>query len=320
MSIALLQQNLLNPPILFFFLGLLAIAMRSDLEIPQPISKFLSLYLLFAIGLKGGVELGHGGVSAEFGKLLFLAIGFACLVPLYAFFILKRKFSLPDAAAIAATFGSVSAVTFITASSYLNEQSVQYDGFMVAMLAIMESPAIILGVMLFQKYRKTDQPIGTSKIWHEALTNGSVVLVLGSLLIGIASPDAAVEGLLPFTNDIFKGFLAFFLLDMGLLAGRRFRALSKAGWFPWAFGIVLPLFNATLAALLGGWLGLGVGNTYLMSVLAASASYIAVPAAMRMSIPEANPGLYVPMALAITFPFNIVVGLPLYMQLVLWFR
>lgn len=320
MSIALLQQNLLNPPILFFFLGLLAIAMRSDLEIPQPISKFLSLYLLFAIGLKGGVELGHGGVSAEFGKLLFLAIGFACLVPLYAFFILKRKFSLPDAAAIAATFGSVSAVTFITASSYLNEQAVQYDGFMVAMLAIMESPAIILGVMLFQKYRKTDQPIGTSKIWHEALTNGSVVLVLGSLLIGIASPDAAVEGLLPFTNDIFKGFLAFFLLDMGLLAGRRFRALSKAGWFPWAFGIVLPLFNATLAALLGGWLGLGVGNTYLMAVLAASASYIAVPAAMRMSIPEANPGLYVPMALAITFPFNIVVGLPLYMQLVLWFR
>lgn len=320
MSIALLQQNLLNPPILFFFLGLLAIAMRSDLEIPQPISKFLSLYLLFAIGLKGGVELGHGGVSADFSKLLLLAIGFSCIVPIYAFFILKRKFSLPDAAAIAATFGSVSAVTFITATSYLNEQDIAYGGYMVAMLAIMESPAIILGVMLFQKYRKTDQPISTSKIWHEALTNGSVVLVLGSLLIGIASPDAAVEGLLPFTNDIFKGFLAFFLLDMGLLAGRRFRALSKAGWFPWAFGIVLPLFNATLAALLGGWLGLSVGNTYLMAVLAASASYIAVPAAMRMSIPEANPGLYVPMALAITFPFNIVVGLPLYMQLVLWFR
>jgi hypothetical protein len=320
MSIALLQQNLLNPPILFFFLGLLAIAMRSDLEIPQPISKFLSLYLLFAIGLKGGVELGHGGVSTDFSKLLLLAIGFSCIVPIYAFFILKRKFSLPDAAAIAATFGSVSAVTFITASSYLNEQEIAYGGYMVAMLAIMESPAIILGVMLFQKYRKTDQPISTGQIWHEALTNGSVVLVLGSLLIGIASPDAAVEGLLPFTNDIFKGFLAFFLLDMGLLAGRRFRALSKAGWFPWAFGILLPLFNATLAALLGGWLGLSIGNTYLMAVLAASASYIAVPAAMRMSIPEANPGLYVPMALAITFPFNIVVGLPLYMQLVLWFR
>ncbi|MFN3529041.1 MAG: sodium-dependent bicarbonate transport family permease [Bacteroidia bacterium] len=320
MSTELLYQNLINPPILFFFLGLIAIALRSDLEIPQPISKFLSLYLLFAIGLKGGVELGHGGLSADFGKVLLLAVGFACLVPLYAFFILKKRFKLADAAALAATYGSVSAVTFITASSYLQEQNVEYGGYMVAMLALMESPAIILGVMLFQKYRKAEVPLSQAKIWHEALTNGSVVLVLGSLLIGIASPDAAVEGLLPFTNDIFKGFLAFFLLDMGLLAGRRFKAITKAGWFPWAFGILLPVTNALLAAFLGGLLGLSVGNTYLMCILAASASYIAVPAAMRMSIPEANPGLYVPMSLAITFPFNIIVGLPLYMQFVHWFN
>lgn len=320
MSTELLYQNLINPPILFFFLGLIAIALRSDLEIPQPISKFLSLYLLFAIGLKGGVELGHGGLSADFGKVLLLGIGFACLVPLYAFFILKRRFNLADAAAIAATYGSVSAVTFITAGSYLHEQDIAYGGYMVAMLALMESPAIILGVMLFQRYRKAEVPLSQSKIWHEALTNGSVVLILGSLLIGMASPDAAVAGLLPFTNDIFKGFLAFFLLDMGLLAGRRFKVIARAGWFPWAFGILLPVFNALLAAILGGWLGLSIGNTYLMCILASSASYIAVPAAMRMSIPEANPGLYVPMALAISFPFNIIVGLPLYMQFVLWFN
>lgn len=320
MSSALLTQNLLNPPVLFFFLGLIAIAIRSDLEIPPAISKFLSLYLLFAIGLKGGVELGHGGLSTDFSKILVLAIGFSCLVPLYAFWILKKKFKLADAAAIAATYGSVSAVTFITASSYLQEQDIHYGGYMVAMLALMESPAIILGVMLFQRYRTDGTQLSTGKIWHEALTNGSVVLVLGSLVIGMLSPDAAVEGLLPFTNDIFKGFLAFFLLDMGLLAGRRFKAITSAGWFPWAFGILLPLVNALLAAMLGGWLGLSEGNTYLMSVLAASASYIAVPAAMRMSIPEANPGLYVPMALAVTFPFNILIGLPLYMQFVHWFR
>jgi uncharacterized protein len=320
MSVELLLQNLLNPPVLFFFLGLLAVAIRSDLDIPQPISKFLSLYLLFAIGLKGGAELGHSGAGNQLWYSLIIAIGMALLVPAYTFFILKQKYSIHDAGAVAATYGSVSAVTFITATNYASELGIHFDGYMIAMLALMESPAIIIGVLLIGLHLKDKTGSQSMRtIWHEALSNGSVILILGSLIIGILSPDKGIEGLKPFTEDIFKGFLAFFLLDMGLIAGKRLSTLGKRGWFPVLFGIFIPLINAFIAAMAAGMLDIGDGNAFLLCVLSASASYIAVPAAMRMSVPEANPGLYVPMALAITFPFNILIGLPLYFQFVQWF-
>lgn len=320
MSTELLLQNFLNPPILFFFLGLLAVAIRSDLDIPQPISKFLSLYLLFAIGLKGGAELAHSSGSGDLLPSLAIGIGMAILVPVYTFFILKKKYSLHDAGAIAATYGSVSAVTFITATNYLQELQLSFNGYMIALLALMESPAIIIGVGLIRKNETTSNTgLHKHNIWHEAISNGSVVLILGSLLIGYFTPDKSMEGIKPFSDGIFKGLLTFFLLDMGLIAGKRIQTLGKRGWFPLVFGVGIPILNALITAFLAGIAGIDDGNAFLLCVLAASASYIAVPAAMRMSVPEANPGLYVPMSLAITFPFNILIGLPLYSQFVIWF-
>ena len=312
MNIDLILSNLLSPPILFFALGLVAVAIKSDLEIPQPLPKLFSLYLLFAIGFKGGVELKHSGFDSDVFISLGLAIAASIIVPLYTFFILKKKVNVKDAGAIAATYGSISAVTFITACNFLTEVKAEFGGHMVAAMALMESPAIIVGVMLINKYSDNDEPSSTGKLFREAVTNGSVVLILGSLIIGLLVEDKAVEALHPFTHDIFKGMLTFFLLDMGLLAGKRIGSMRKAGSFLVGFSIVIPLLNAMLAIFSAHYLGLGTGDTLLLTVLFASASYIAVPAAIRLTVPEANPGLYVPMSLAITFPFNIIVGIPLY--------
>ena len=310
----LILQNLLNPAVLFFFLGLLAVFIRSDLEIPQPIPRFLSLYLLLAIGVKGGVELSHSGISGYVVTTLGIAVLMSLIVPVYSFFILKRKVSIYDAGAIAATYGSISAVTFITATSFLRDLNVDYGGHMVAAMALMESPAIIVGVLLINLFRPDKPEEGTSYggILKEALTNGSVVLILGSLLIGILGGERTASAMEPFTEDIFKGMLAFFLLDMGLLAGRRIRSLRKAGAFLIIFSILIPVINAAIGILLCTLLGINTGDSLLLVVLLASASYIAVPAAIRITVPEANPGLYVPMSLAITFPFNIILGIPVY--------
>lgn len=327
MSANVLLQNLLNPVVLFFFLGLLAVWVRSDLAIPQPISKFLSYYLLFCIGLKGGAELAHSGMNMDVFKVLGIAVLMSVLVPVYAFFILRRRLNLYDSAAVAATYGSISAVTFITAVNFLNEYQINYGGHMVAAMALMEAPAIIIGLILVRHYdpgspgsqeseEEEEDETPMRKVVREALTNGSVVLILGSLLIGIISTDASVATLVPFTQDIFRGMLSFFLLDMGLLAGRRLSALRQAGGFIVGFSIIIPLANAGLAILLAYLLHLDRGDALLLTVLCASASYIAVPAAMRVSIPKANAGLYVPMSLALTFPFNIVLGIPLYYYLI----
>ncbi len=326
MNFDLVLSNLLNPPILFFFLGMIAVFLRSDLEIPNPLPKLLSLYLLLSIGFKGGVELAKSGLSSQVFITLLAAIIMAALVPLYAFAVLRRKLDGPNAAAIAATYGSVSAVTFIAATSFLSQLKIESSGYMVAAMALMESPAIVIGVSLARRYAAPQSTLGTStahqggELWREAFFNGSVLLLMGSLLIGALTGERGYEALKPFTSDIFKGMLCLFLLDMGLVSARRIAALKKVGGFLLGFAILLPLFNAMIGIGLAKMLGLSVGDALLFCVLCASASYIAVPAAMRLAVPEANPGLYVSMALALTFPFNIIVGLPLYLLIIqnLW--
>ena len=317
MDTQVILSNLGNPTLLFFLLGLLAAFLRSDLEIPPQISKFLSLYLLFSIGFKGGMELAHSGLNREVSLTLGLAIAFAIFVPVYSFFILRRRLDVYNAGALAATYGSVSAVTFVTASSFLADKGIMFGGHMVAAMALMESPAIIVGVTLIRRFApKSDtdgkKDGGLGHILKEAFSNGSVLMILGSLVIGIVADEKQAEGIKPFTSDIFKGFLAVFLLDMGITAGHRIRSFRKGGIFLYAFGLIAPVVNALLAIVLSHWLGISPGNAFLLAILASSASYIAVPAALRLAIPEADPGLYIPMALAVTFPFNIVLGIPLY--------
>ena len=318
MDVSLVVGNFLNPPILFFFLGLLAVLAKSDLEIPAPIPKILSLYLLFAIGFKGGIGIAAGGLQLQVGITLAAAIGMASVVPLYAFFVLRRKLSVADAAAIAATYGSISAVTFITAAAFLDKLSIPYGGHMVAAMALMESPAIIVAVLLYRlsSVNESGTAFKGSELCRDAFFNGSVFLILGSLVIGVLSGEAGAKALKPFTSDIFTGVLCFFLLDLGIVAAKRLGDLKRAGVFLIAFGILLPLANAAVAIPLAYALGLSQGDAFLFTILCASASYIAVPAAMRLSIPEANPSLYVPMSLAITFPFNIIAGMPLYLAII----
>lgn len=308
-----MPDNLLSPPILFFFLGMLAVAFRSDLEIPQPLPRLFSLYLLMAIGFKGGVELSHSAWDYEVFATLGAALAMAFATPMWVFFVLKRKLGVYDAAALAATYGSISAVTFITAGAYLDSLAVPYGGHMVASMALMESPAIIMGVLLVRTY--TTQREGSmdwGMLIKEAFTNASVFLILGSMAIGWLTGESGKSRLEPFLYDIFTGMLAFFLLDMGLVAAKRLKALRNSGLGVIALGVVFPLVHAVLAIALAVALNFAYGDAFLFVVLCASASYIAVPAAVRIAIPEASPGLYVPMSLAITFPFNILVGLPLY--------
>jgi len=323
MDTSLVLQNLLTPPVLFFFLGVIAVLVRSDLEIPAPLPKLFSLYLLLAIGFKGGLELQHSGISGPVLPTIAAAVLMSLAVPLYSFLVLRLKLDGFNAAAIAATYGSISAVTFITAESFLETQNLPHDGFMVAALALMESPAIIVGLLLVKLASTQQRPDNGRMRWgavlHEALLNGSVYLLVGSLLIGYlsaANSPQSVEKMLPFTDKLFYGSLSFFLLDMGIVAAQRLADLRRAGSFLIGFSLLMPLFNALVGALIARGLGLEAGNALLFVVLCASASYIAVPAAMRMTVPEANPSYYISTALGLTFPFNIIVGIPLYMALV----
>jgi hypothetical protein len=315
----LILFNILNPPVLFFFMGMLAVFFKSDLEIPQPLPKLFSLYLLMAIGFKGGYELAESGINNQIALTLIASVVMACVVPVYTFFILKIKLDSANAAAIAAAYGSISAVTFITAGSFLEKLHIAYGGHMVAALALMESPAIVVGLILVRVFKtKKDKEEATSwsKVLHEAFLNGSVFLLVGSLIVGILTGEKGWEKLEPFTQEIFYGALTFFLLDMGLVAAKRIRELSKTGSFLIGFSVFIPVINAMVGILIAKVLGFEQGNALLFAVLCASASYIAVPAAMRMTVPEANPSLYVSMALALTFPFNIIVGIPLYLEMI----
>ncbi|WP_297868244.1 sodium-dependent bicarbonate transport family permease [uncultured Flavobacterium sp.] len=317
MDLNLLLENLTNPALLYFILGIIAVYLKSDLEIPNNSSKFISLYLLFAIGFKGGQELSHETINSEVIWSMLFGISIAVIIPLYTFFILKRKLNVYDAGAIAAAYGSISAVTFVTAVSYLESHQLELHGYMVAIMALMESPAIIIGLVLISLFNKEQtQKINKLEILRHSLTNGSVLLILGSLIIGFLANAKQAQGIQPFTNDLFKGFLAIFLLDMGITSGRKLKSFFSHGWFPFAFALVIPLVNGVIFACLSGFVTDDISNRFIFAILAASASYIAVPAAMKITVPKANPGLFLPMALAITFPVNITIGMPIYFYIV----
>jgi hypothetical protein len=317
MNLDLLIENLTNPALLFFVLGIVAVYLKSDLKIPPNSSKFISLYLLFAIGFKGGQELSHETFTSEIGWSILFGIFISLAIPLYTFFILKRRLSVFDAGAIAAAYGSVSAVTFVTAVSYLEAHQLILHGHMVAIMALMESPAIIMGLLLISIFNKDENEIIKKRtaIKH-SFTNGSVLLILGSLIIGYLANAKQAEGIKPFTNDLFKGFLSIFLLDMGISSGKKLKAFFSFGWFPFIFAILIPLFNGCLIAIISSAITHDISSRFMFAILAASASYIAVPAAIKISVPKANPGLFLPMALAVTFPINITIGMPLYLLIV----
>ena len=317
MNYNLLIENLTNPALLFFVLGIIAVYLKSDLEIPPNSSKFISLYLLFAIGFKGGQELSHEEFSSEIGRSMVFGVFISLIIPAYTFFILRKKLGVYDAGAIAAAYGSVSAVTFVTATSYLESQQLNLHGHMVAIMALMESPAIIMGLLLISVFNKEDgEKIKKRTAIKHSFTNGSVLLIIGSLIIGFLASDKQAEGIKPFTNDLFKGFLAIFLLDMGITSGRKLKAFFSFGWFPILFALIIPLINGCVVAWLSGIVTSDISNRFMFAILAASASYIAVPAAMKISVPKANPGLFLPMALAVSFPINITLGMPIYFMIV----
>lgn len=327
MDINLAIANILSPPVLFFFLGMVAVWVKSDLEIPKALSKFFSLYLLLDIGFHGGYELHHNGFSWSIVGVLGACFLMASIIPLYSFFILKRKFDVANAAAIAATFGSISAVTFITGIAFLESAKIPYGGYMVAGMALMESPAIIIGVIMFQLFKSKENRLNGNKkglyqrpkwgkILNDAFFNGSVLLLVGALIIGVVTGDAGWKAFKPF-DAIFKGILTFYLLDNGIVAASRLKSLKGSAGFLIGFSILLPIFNALLAIVVSNHiLFLSEGNALLFTILAASASYIAVPAAMRLAIPESNPAFTIPVSLGIVFPFNVIVGIPLYFYLI----
>lgn len=313
MNFSLLIENLTNPALLFFVLGILAVYLKSDLEIPNNSSKFISLYLLFAIGFKGGQELSHETLNSDIAWAMLFGIAISIVIPLYSFFVLKKRLNIYNAGAIAASYGSVSAVTFVTAVSYLESHQLGLHGYMVAIMALMESPAIIVGLLLINFFNKEEpNTINKRAVFKHSFTNGSVLLILGSLFIGFVANAKQAEGIKPFTNDLFKGFLAIFLLDMGITSGKKLKAFFSFGFFPFAFAFIIPLINGCLFAWASSLVTDDITNRFMFAILAASASYIAVPAAMKVSVPKANPGLFLPMALAVTFPVNITIGMPLY--------
>lgn len=318
--IEMFLANLLSPPVLFFFMGAIAVAVKSDLGIPNQISKFLSLYLLFAIGFKGGVALAESTLNLGLVSTLGSAVFLSALTPVLVFFVMKRFLTNIDSAAIAATYGSISAVTFIAASNYLTAQSVEWSGYMVAAMALMEAPAIITGLLLYASVNQDKSVFDWGKISHEAFLNGSVFLIMGSMVVGYITGTNGMDQVHVFVKDMFLGILCLFLLDMGIIAFTKFRELLQVGksaplGVMTAAGLIFPVLGAVTAAGLGILFQLPEGNLVLLMVLAASASYIAVPAALRLSLPEANPSIYLPMSLAITFPFNMLIGIPVYHEI-----
>lgn len=308
------MNSFLDPAILFFVFGIAAGALRSNLEIPPAVSRFLSLYLLMALGLKGGFALHASGLTPEVGRSLGAALLLATAIPALGYVLLRRFVPAFDAAALAATYGSVSAVTFITATQALENRGIDYGGHMAAAMALMESPAIVMAVLLANLARRRAGTAARSAplpaVLREALTDGAQLLLLGAMLVGLVTGPAGEAAMRPFAGDLFKGMLAFFLLDMGLLAARNIGQLR--GRSPWLLGYAIggPVLHAALALALGAAIGLAPGNVMLLMVLAASASYIAVPAVIRHAIPEASPSLYFGMSLGVSFPFNILVGIP----------
>ena len=316
-----LAENFTNPALLFFILGILAVRFNNDLRIPENSSKFIAIYLLLSIGFKGGNELSHTPVNIEMFASISLGLILSLLIPLIAFFVLRNRVNIPNAGAIAAAYGSVSAGTFVTAISFLEFEQTAFDGYMIAVMAMMEAPAIIVGMLLINLLGKEKTPSDSDQSFLGALmkhsvNNASVLLILGSLIIGLLASERQAEGIKPFTTDIFKGFLAVFLLDMGIRAGAQIESMKRNGFFLVAFAALFPFLNGLMALSLASMFTQSVGNLLLFSILGAGASYIAVPAAFKHAVPAANPGIYLPMALGITFPVNIILGIPFYHYLI----
>ena len=327
------MHNLLDPAILFFVFGVLAGLLKSNLDIPQPISRFLSLYLLMALGLKGGFALAQSGLSASVALSLAAAMLMAFLVPILSYQVLKHRVSGFDAAAIAASYGSVSAVTFVTAMQVLEANDMTPGGHMAAALVVMESPAILIAIVLANRVRQsasvpsllastgdstlTMPPAPVSprlgRILHESFTDGAQLLLLGAMAVGYLTGESGRAVMAPFSIDLFKGMLAFFLLDMGLAVARNFGSLRGQSPLLLAYACIAPLAHATLALMLAILLQLPAADAAVLMTLSASASYIVVPAVLRFAIPEANPSLYLGLSLGITFPLNLLLGIPLYM-------
>jgi len=313
--------NLLIPAVLFFSLGFLAQAVKSDLKFPPELAKALSIYLLLGIGLKGGIELSHADMGAALESVAAaLVMGFGLPIVAYAILLAVRIDKL-NASAIAAHYGSVSAGTFLTAIAYLHAQNIEYESYPVIMLAIMESPAIIVGLLLARFSRGRDKEgeeedarrNHMGELLRDAFTNGSVVLLFGGMVVGFTVKPDSLATITPFFTTLFMGVLSLFLLEMGMEAGKRIGEFKRVGWILVAFGLTMPLIGAVVGLLVGYyWLGFGVGGMLLVAVLGASASYIAVPPAMRMAIPEANPSYYLTLSLGVTFPLNVIAGIPFY--------
>ena len=315
---------LLDPTILFFIFGIFAGLVKSNLEIPQPISRFLSLYLLMALGLKGGFALNKSGFAPEIAISLGLAITLAIAIPLVSYNLLKQRLDKLDESAIAATYGSISAVTFITTVQVLDQVGISYGGHMAAAMALMESPAIIIAIILANRNRQQRSsnksghtPLG--KVLHESFTDGGQLLLLGALVVGLISGEAGQKVMAPFSIDLFKGLLAFFLLDMGLLAAKSLGELKGKPTITLAYAFIAPPCHAMIALSLCHLLNIPLGDTILLMILAASASYIAVPAVLRHAMPEVSPAMYMGTSLGITFPLNIIVGIPIYIAIAKYF-
>lgn len=317
----LAATNLMSPMVLFFVLGLAATLARSDLSIPEAVAKGMSIYLMLAIGFKGGVGVAQHGIDAMLLWSIVAGVVLSAALPLIAFMLLKSTTSLSrvDAAAVAAHYGSISIVTFLAAMQALNSAGIAYESFMVAVAAAMEAPAILVALWLAKKgsAAKSD-PADTMRggTLREVALNGSIVVLLGSFAIGMITGDEGMKSLESFLVSPFKGVLCLFLLDMGVIAGRGMREGRKhltTGVL--LFGLYMPLVGAALGTAAAFAIGLSLGGTALMITLAASASYIAVPAAMRLALPEARPAIYLPLSLGVTFPFNLTLGIPLYIAI-----
>lgn len=310
------MESLLSPVILFFVLGALAAFARSDLAFPEPISKALSLYLMCAIGLKGGILVAGNGFTTDLLLAAIAGLALSCLIPIGAFFVLRGfgRLDTTNAAAVAAHYGSVSVVTFIAGNQILTDSGIPPAGYMIAVLALMETPAIVVGLILARGGTNLKLQSG-NELLRETVLNGSVVLLTGSFIIGLIIGKEGFAPVAPVFETGFNGLLCLFLLDMGLLAARRIRLARNLTARLVLLAIVFPVVNGTIGCLVGAAIGLDVGTTTALAILAASASYIAVPAAMRLALPEADAGLYLSLSLAVTFPFNITIGIPIYTYL-----
>jgi uncharacterized protein len=319
-------ENLIDPVILCFVVGLVAGLLKSDLKLPDQLYETLSIYLLFTIGLKGGVELAVSNVAEAISPGM-VTIALGILIPIIAYNILRKigKFPRIDAASIAAHYGSVSAVTFAVVLSYLARYGVGVESFVTVLLVILEIPAIAVGIIIARTRASKDDESSTSKpfklgpLLHEVFLGKSIYLLVAGLFVGYVSGPDRIQSVAPVFFDLFKGALAIFLLEMGIITSRRFGDLKRTGLFLVAFGIMMPLMSGSMGAFLGTLSGLSIGGTTVLATLAASASYIAAPAAMRIALPKANPTLSLTASLGITFPFNIVVGIPIYYAMAQFF-